>query len=199
MVELNNAEILEGLKTKNKDVIRYLYEVSYDQVMKMIIRKNGSEEDAQDVFQESIMVLFMKVREPNFDLGCTCSTYLFGIAKNKWLNRIRHKKVQAQVSLEPDFIIDDDFEEEEILLQHEKWKLYKEEFDKLSEACQKLLKLFMENTSMKNIAKIMGYSSEQHAKNRRYRCQKSLISNITSNPKFKKLKNEEFDFNTEIS
>ncbi len=53
--------ILNGLKEKRADSIRYLYR-EYFPLAKSIVEKNsGSYQDAEDVFQDGIIVLYQKI------------------------------------------------------------------------------------------------------------------------------------------
>jgi hypothetical protein len=61
---------------------------------------------------------------------------------------------------------------------NERMRIYREQFEKLSADCRKVLSLFLEGITITEITRIMGYRSEQHTRNRRYRCKLSLIKRI---------------------
>ena len=78
----------------------------------------------------------------------------------------------------------------DIIDYNEKLKLFREKFEELSEDCKKVLRMFLNNIPIKEITQSMGYSSDQHTKNRRFRCKKSLVEKIRKSSKYKELRNE---------
>ena len=81
---------------------------------------------------------------------------------------------------------------------NERLSFYRRIFEQLSEDCKKVLKMFMKNFTISEVTKIMGYSSEQHTKNRRYRCKKALVKRIIQNPEYYELKDEVHNIDREI-
>ena len=63
---------------------------------------------------------------------------------------------------------------------NDRLEIFRRNFDSLSTDCQKVLRYFIEGMSIAEITRKMGYRSEQHTKNRRYRCKLSLIKQIKS-------------------
>ncbi len=43
---------------ENNRALRYLYECHYEVIAKMIYKNNGSEDEAKDVFQDGLIVLY---------------------------------------------------------------------------------------------------------------------------------------------
>ena len=70
--------------------------------------------------------------------------------------------------------------------EQEKYRLFQQHFFRLSEDCQKVLKLFMSKTSLKEIADIMGFKTEKYAKTRKFMCKEKLKNSIVNDPSFKK-------------
>jgi hypothetical protein len=75
----------------------------------------------------------------------------------------------------------------EIHEYNERMFLYRSHFNRLSEKCKKILSLFLDGHTVKEITVIMGYGNDQHTKNRRYRCKKSLINSIRTTFGYKEL------------
>jgi DNA-directed RNA polymerase specialized sigma24 family protein len=73
------------------------------------------------------------------------------------------------------------------MIQNEKHQLVWHYFQKLTADCQKVIRLFFEGKSIREITEIMNYSSEQHTKNRRLRCKERLINIIMKDPRFNEL------------
>lgn len=82
---------LEGLRRNDAAVVQELYDLHFPTVRQFIIQNSGTANDAQDVFQEAMTVLWLNAREGRVtasednDLG----GYLFRVARNKWLDTVR--------------------------------------------------------------------------------------------------------------
>jgi DNA-directed RNA polymerase specialized sigma24 family protein len=70
--------------------------------------------------------------------------------------------------------------------EQEKYRLFQQHFLKLSPDCQKVLRLFMGKTSLREIADIMGFKTEKYAKTRKFMCKEKLKNSIINDPFFKK-------------
>ena len=62
--ELNPADsdkwLLEGLKSQDKACIEQIYRDNFSMVQSLIINNNGSHEDALDIFQEAMIIVYEK-------------------------------------------------------------------------------------------------------------------------------------------
>lgn len=192
MVKFNNEEILIGLQKNDKNIIRYVYEIAYFHIEQLVTGSFGSDEDAQDVFQEAMMVLYMNSAKPEFELKSSFTTYLYGIAKNIWYSRLREQRLNTDEDVEFDLIIKEEPDYYELNERLEKWKLFKDYFDTLSMSCKQVLTLVFNGISIDQITKLMGYSGYQFTTTRIYKCKMKLIKRIKRNPKFKELENELF-------
>jgi len=54
----SDEEIILGIQQGNNLAVQQLYKLYYPTVAKMIINNNGNAEEAQDIFQEAVMVLY---------------------------------------------------------------------------------------------------------------------------------------------
>lgn len=147
-------------------VFKELYK-HYPKVRKWISSNGGSSQDAQDIFQEGLIILHRKISSPGFELTSRLETFHFGICKYLWNNTQRKKKPEVK-SLE----IDVPYEEiDEDLLDESFYKKAEIALLTLSEKCLDLLKLYyIKALKMVEIAKKLGYSSESSAKNQKYKC-----------------------------
>lgn len=183
--------MLAGLKSRNEQVLKAYYHLFYSGIRHFVLKNSGNEEDARDLFQDVMLVLFQKVRSDSFSLTCSLGTYLFSVSRLLWfkeLSKRKHVSVGSFVSENyPDF--DRDIHETAEL--NDRLEIYRRNFESLSTDCQKVLRYFIEGMSITEITKIMGYKSEQHTKNRRYRCKLSLIKLIKSTYDLE----EEYEYN----
>jgi RNA polymerase sigma factor (sigma-70 family) len=184
-----DQEIIEGIKNQDNNVILFVYQKNFRSVCHYIEKNNGTKKDAEDVFQDAMITLYHKALDKNFKLKSAISTYLFSVVKGSWLNQLKHYQGRKVILNEADNLIFENDEFTEDILYAQRKKLFIKHFYELTEDCQKIIKYFLKGVSISEITKTMGYSSEQHTKNRRFRCKKNLIEKILLNPYFKDLTN----------
>ena len=85
--------LLVQLKTGDNASFQLLYKFYFPSVASYVKQNMGNTEDAEDIFQEAILVLLQRVRQPDFILTSALKTYLYAIAKNLWLKRLRKNKL----------------------------------------------------------------------------------------------------------
>jgi DNA-directed RNA polymerase specialized sigma24 family protein len=56
-------DILEGIANNDSRAIEKVYKENFGLVQHFVIRNNGSYDDARDIFQEAMMVLFEKSKQ----------------------------------------------------------------------------------------------------------------------------------------
>ncbi|MFC2138546.1 RNA polymerase sigma factor [Bacteroidota bacterium] len=186
MYNYTTSEILEGIKKHDSNVLNFIYNKYYNEIRQFIIKNSGEEEDAKDVFQESIIVLYRQLKKKSLELTCTINTYLFSICKYIWFKQLKKRKPNLNSDYNLDEILEYDDEFEVVVADNEKFELYQCYFKKLPEDCQKVLQLYIENKSIKEIAQEMGFT-ENYAKKRKFTCKEFLVKNIKNDPKFKEL------------
>jgi RNA polymerase sigma factor (sigma-70 family) len=194
----SEKELVRGIINENNDVILYIYNNSFRPVRNMITRNSGSEEDARDIFQDSLIILYKKLKARSLKLRCSVSTFLYSIARLLWLKELRARGMGSERIDDYDGCPDEENNITRIYEENERLKFYRRIFDQLSEDCRKILKMVMNSYTIAEITSIMGYSSEQHTKNRRYRCKKALINRIIQSPEYYELKNEVHNIDREI-
>lgn len=187
----SSKEVIEGILANDATILDYFYRENFLLIRHLIITNSGNEEDAKDVFQEAMVVLYRKLKIKNIVFTSSLSTYLYSVARLIWLKEI-HRKSKHHVDFKDtlDEYIKQDIELPDLIERNERYKLYREKFEQLSEDCKTILRMFLNNIPIREITLSMGYSSDQHTKNRRYRCKKTLINRIRNSEKFKELGNE---------
>ena len=180
MKRLSDQEILAGLRKRDNRVLQYIYKNSFNPVKQLVLHNAGSENDAEDIFQEALIVIFKKLRdEPGFELNAAFSTYLYSIARLLWLKHLRNIK---KIEIDP---LNRDMEEriefEEPLPVQDKdlrMAIYQRALTKIPEDCQKILQLTAQDLSSAEIAEQLGFRSEGYVRKRRHFCKEYLVSKI---------------------
>jgi RNA polymerase sigma factor (sigma-70 family) len=186
----SDEELLKGIAKGDSRIIEYLYKENLKLIRHLVISNNGNDDDARDIFQESLVVLYRKAKEKDFRLTSSLSTYLYSIAKLMWLKELHIRKQHGVILDEFLDLTAKELELLDLIDRNEKLKLFREKFEELSNDCKKVLRMFLNNIPIREITKAMGYSSDQHTKNRRFRCKKTLVMNIRKSSKYKELRNE---------
>lgn len=163
--------LLKGLADNNKKSIEEIYRLNYSIIQTFVLNNNGSVDDARDIFQEAMVVLYKKSKEPTFALTCQIKTYIFSICRRLWLKRLQQlSKFSTQVeSLEETVSVEEDIEEHEkvnndfILMEHA--------MSKIGEPCKSLLDAYyLQKKNMVEIAAEFGYTNADNAKTQKYKC-----------------------------
>jgi RNA polymerase sigma factor (sigma-70 family) len=187
--EYRADEILDGLRNRNTDVLEFIYRSYFHQINSFIKKNDGSDEDAKDVYQDAILVIYQKTKKENLALTCSFNTYLYSVCRLLWLKQLEKKKLKKDFLDESVKFVELDND----ILSHfdanERFKLYKEHFSKLSYNCQKILELFLAQIQIKEIARVLGYRSVQYVKKRKHQCKEKLITSIKNDPRFKEIIN----------
>ena len=87
--ENNEKALLEGLAASDKRAIETIYRENFNMVQSLVINNNGSADDAKDVFQEAMIVLYEKARSGTFELNCLIKTYIYSVCRRLWLKRLQ--------------------------------------------------------------------------------------------------------------
>ncbi len=190
MNQISDEAILEGIKLKSQFIVSYLYEELFPGLLKLITTNSGSEEDAEDIFQESLIVVYQKMADPEFELTSSFKSYFFGVCKVLWLRKISEVSTQEEFldfnqlfgSLE---IAEDDVARElKIDTDILKHGLYQKYFLQLSVECQEILKLAMKKINIREISEKTGFTPN-YVKSRKSKCRKELIKQIKNDPQYK--------------
>ena len=187
MAKYNVEEILDGIRLNDIRILQYVYKTYYSYTKYFIISNSGSDDDAKDIFQEALVVIYRKLLDEQLNISCTFKTYLYSVCRLLWLKQLEKRKVKNEFSLDRDNFIELADETKDLSVQNEKYRLYQKYFNLLGEDCRKVLEMSLEKIPLKQIAEIMGYKSEKYAKKRKYQCKERLIKEIKKDPEFKEL------------
>lgn len=188
MIHYSDEAIIEGLRLRSDYIIKYIYQELFPTILFMVTKNNGSEEDAEDIFQDSLIIIFKKIKADELELSCSFRTYIYSVCRNLWLQKLGRRKqfsrefgeVENYITLSEVAINERNHEE------LEKFRLYQEHFLSLNGDCQKVLSLFMNKVSLRDIALEMGFKTEKYAKTRKYLCKEELKKRIINDPKCQK-------------
>lgn len=192
MSEFSVEEIIAGIRTRDNNILQYVYNKYYPTIHHFILTNSGSSDDAKDIFQESIIVIYKKLKEEeHFLLNSSFKTFLYSISRHLWLKQLRDRKYEDQKIRDQHNFIELKEEPFKIENQDLRMALYQKHFRNLPEDCQKILKLTVENITQKEIADELGFKSQNYVKKRKHYCKENLIKMIKQDPLFKEIKDDE--------
>tara|TARA_B100000809_G_C15055134_1_gene500395 strand:- start:684 stop:1208 length:525 start_codon:yes stop_codon:yes gene_type:complete len=151
------------LSDKEHQALRYLY--TYQKPVINYIKINqGNKQDAEDVFQEALVLFCEKVTSENFKPTSSINTYLYGVCKNLWRNHLRKKRPELTEEFS-------DVEDEITIEDSDRIQLAQKALDILGKKCLHLLELFyIKSFKMDEIAQQLGFASGKSARNQKYKC-----------------------------
>ncbi len=168
---INEKELLQGLAVNDKKAVETIYKENYNMVQSLIINNNGSADDAKDIFQEAMIVLYEKVRSGSFELNCLIKTYVYSVSKRLWLKRLQQLNRYSPPidDLESAVPVDEDMEDHE--KRDAEFEMMNKAISSLGEPCKSLLEAYyLQKQNMQVIAANFGYTNADNAKNQKYKC-----------------------------
>ena len=186
MKRLTDEEIIVGLRKRDNRVLQYIYKNSFNAVKQLVVHNAGSDSDAEDIFQEALIIIFKKLRDDNdFQLTANFTTYIYSIARLIWL---KHLKQIKKIEIDP---LNRDMEEriefEEPLPVEDmdlRMAIYQRTLSQIPEDCQKILRLTAEDVTSREIARRLGFRSEGYVRKRRHFCKEYLVNKIKDDAEY---------------
>lgn len=170
-----DREVVLGVLNNSEEALNKLYTGYFPMILQFILNNNGDEDDAKDVYQEGIIVLYNKIKSGDFELSSKLKTYIYSVCRRIWLKKLaqQSKKTNNISDFEDVIAIEEDVEQHE-----EKDK----QFDKMQEAlfhlgepCKTIIQdFYINNLSMQEICEKFGYTNTDNAKTQKYKCLQRL-------------------------
>jgi len=185
MIHYSDEAIVEGLRLRSDYIINFVYKEFFP-IMKFLVNENGgSDEDAEDIFQDGIIIIYNKISSNQLILTSSFKTYMYSVCRNLWLQKLNKRKaifdklsdVEEYIDLPQDTLNESNAREVEL------HRIIQIHFLAMAEDCQKVLRLFAKNIPLRDIASILGYKTEKYAKTKKYMCKEELKKRISEDPR----------------
>jgi RNA polymerase sigma factor (sigma-70 family) len=168
---MKDSEIIEKIKRGDERALDYLYKKNYRMMVKMIIKNNGSEDEAKDIYQEALVIIWQKILTEDFLLTSKISTFLYSICQNLWRKELERKSKLTNEETELSEIFDID--------KKERIEIINKCINNLGETCKNILTYYyFDKLSMNDIAEKMGFANSDTAKTKKYKCKQELDKKI---------------------
>ena len=163
--------MLAGLAANETNAVETIYRENYAMIQAFIVKNNGYPDDARDIFQEAMIVLFEKAKLNSFVLSCQIKTYLYSVCRRLWLKKLQQQsRYSPSVELHKETVpVDNEIEEHE--QRAADLNALEEALSKIGEPCKSILEAYyIQKKSMPEIASTFGYTNADNAKTQKYKC-----------------------------
>ncbi|MCC8409979.1 sigma-70 family RNA polymerase sigma factor [Mucilaginibacter sp. UR6-1] len=141
-----------------------LYQSAFPAVAAYVSKMGGSFDEAKDVFQDALIAYYEKVLVNDNTISTTENGYLYGTARNMWLQRYRNKSKQAPLNNDADFTNCEDAAQPST----NKILTY---LATAGKKCMDMLKAFYyDKLDAEEIATTFGYAGARSATVQKYKC-----------------------------
>lgn len=183
-LKMNDSETILCIKNggvSRQHALSMIYKRSSnkERIIRVLIKMGMDEEEANDIFHDGIITLDHSICAGKFRGESSIDTYLYSICKFLCLNQWRKKRKMLYIeditiipgaleNISSNSLLDD-------FIRAEEKTIIDKLLHEVGEICQKVLKLWQLNYSMEEISSIIGLSSPQMAKKKRFMCHKKLM------------------------
>ena len=176
---ISDKSIIEGILNQDDKTLNWLYDNYFQAVKNHIIKNSGNHDDASDVFQDSIIVLYSQISDNSLNLTTDLKGYFFGIARNIWSSHLRKKKETEEIDAD---VIDDSDENDSTDPLFE--RIVSRAFQKLKPDMQTVLNLYSDGHSYEEIAVKMNLKNENYARRKKYLGKEALLEIVRKDPEY---------------
>ncbi|MCE7996116.1 MAG: sigma-70 family RNA polymerase sigma factor [Roseivirga sp.] len=177
----------EALIKGDTGLIKEIYKECFPLVKRFITQNNGAEEDAEDIFQKSLLQIAVRYQKEQFEIRGDFRGYLFTVCKNLWLRELNKSKKRVTNELFLN-LYSEEQDNALALMEQKRFELFNEKLNLISENCKKILSLYFAKVSYAEMVRALDYNSETVARQRVFKCKKSLTDLIKGDTRFLRLK-----------
>ncbi|MDR0792244.1 MAG: sigma-70 family RNA polymerase sigma factor [Chitinophagaceae bacterium] len=172
-LEINEQLLLRGLAANDTKAAETIYKQNFNTIQTLIVNNNGTYDDARDIFQEAMIILYEKAKLSDFVLMSKIGTYLYSVCKRLWLKRLQHQSKyyvhSLNESVEEMVPVEEDIELME--RKNVEFSIMERALSSLGEPCKSLLEAYyLQKKDMLAITEMFGYTNADNAKNQKYKC-----------------------------
>ena len=171
----SDSEVILGLLNNSETVLKRLYITYFPMVLQLVINNNGTHDDAKDIYQEAIIVLYNRVKTGEFELSSKLKTFIYSVCRRLWLKRLSQMtRYGGDIHDFQDYLPADEDAE-----QHNEQDLnfnrMKSSLQLLGEPCKTIIEdFYINDRSMQEICEKFGYTNADNAKTQKYKCLQRL-------------------------
>jgi RNA polymerase sigma factor (sigma-70 family) len=170
-----DSKLLEGLRNGDDSALEDLFYKNRRPIAALVTRNHGTVDDAEDVLQEALIILWERVHKGTYEYQAKLSTFIYATAKNIWLRRLARQRRELPSVQETFEIPVTDSNPIEELEENERIVAVQHAMEKIGNPCRDLLLLYYwEEQSMEEISRQLGFANADTVKSKKYQCKKAL-------------------------
>lgn len=173
---------VQALLENDTIVVRDIYSKYAGKVRQYILANSGTEDDAADIFQESLIDIYNQAKHKGLQLTCPFEPFLIIVCKRKWLNELKKRGRQPVTKEVDDVSIGEDVFAlaEQMKLHNDKMQLFLQCFEKLGASCKEIIKKCMSGEDQEKIAEQLKVTYG-YLRKKKSECMASLTQMIRQN------------------
>jgi len=179
-------DLIKGLLENDQKVVRYIYKNYFKMVNGFVIKNRGSEQDAWDIFQESLIIVFEKLRQDPDCIHSSFQGYLYGVCKYGWIRRLSEKlesEELQEIDLSDDYLPRYEFDQimndiETLADKERRDRIFQESYIQLKPDCRRVVDLMVNGCTIEEVAEYMNFTSIKYAFRKRQQCKERLMEYI---------------------
>jgi len=214
----SDKAILSGIKQRKDSILEYLYKEYFPQIQRIVLKHGGNEQDARDLFQEGLIIIFNRLVKNNLEIKSSFHNYFIVLCRFIWFRQNNIKKGLVYDSVEGETDATEAMDEagsegdhdtgdrgttrsvadiagERIgdkeyseYLENQSEKIYQRHYRKLPGDCKRVIRMYFRKKPFKEIAKKMNYTSEDYGRRKKYLCMQQLMKMINEDPEYIEMK-----------
>jgi len=164
--------LLQQLRNNNQEAYLELYKDYYPDLARFILRNSGNRQDAEDMFQETLLVLLHKIQIEDFNLLSELKTFLFAVNRNQWLKKLRNRRITltAELSEQAESALET-LQDIEIRSEQQTGNWVERLFENITGHCVVLMtRIFLKQHEPDTLIKELGYKNAHSFQNQKYKC-----------------------------
>lgn len=177
---ISDTSIIEGIRNQDDKILNWLYDNYFSTVKKHILNNNGTKEDASDIFQDTVIVLYKQINENKLTLTSDLKGYFFGIARNLWSVQLRNNLRMDELKTNLNEEIPEQDENPDPMLE----RIISRAFNKLKPDMQEILALYSEGYTYGEIATRLNLKNETNARRKKYISKETLLELVKEDPEY---------------
>ncbi len=184
----HDQRYIEGLLNNDRVIIGEIYTRFAAKITALVVKNSGSEDDAQDVFQESLIAIHRNAQS-GLVLECPFEAYLYLVCKRRWINMLKKNRryevtIEDLSGYENTGVQVDEAQMQSVVSGREDffWRIFRA----LGDKCQSLLKMSWSGLPMQAVAEQMGMTYA-YARKRKTLCTQQLMEMARQSPEYERL------------
>ena len=97
---LTASDLRQALLADRAHTLTQLYRHAFPAVRQYVLQHGGRDQDAQDVFQDALVVLYEKATAGTLELSAAPGTYLVAVARHLWQREVARRARYPHTGLE---------------------------------------------------------------------------------------------------